>query len=154
MTQTPPLSPLQLKDHKFTNVRLKAIEGGTATAAPSLKTSILFETVPNTPNQWRLVLTLELASADPTKPFLYEADIQIQGTVEVNEGFPPEKKEQLAIVNGLSVLYSALREMLLNITARSANGAVTLPTLSFVKLVNDALKQRAEQAKAAAAATA
>ena len=38
---------------------------------------------------------------------LYEADMQVQGTVEVNEGFPLEKKEQLALVNGFSVLYSA-----------------------------------------------
>jgi preprotein translocase subunit SecB len=147
----PPLSPLQLKEHKFTNLRVKSIEGGSATAARSLKPSIWFEAVANTPNQWRLVLTLELTSADPAKPFVYEADFQVQGTVEVNDGFPPDKKEQLALVNGLSVLYSAAREMLLNITARSAYGAVNLPTLSFVKMVADALKQRAEQPAPAAA---
>ena len=138
----PPFSPLQLVEHKFTNLRVKSIEGGSATAAPSLKPSIWFEAVANT--QWRLVLTLELTSADPTKPFLYEADFQVQGTVEVKDGFPPDKKEQLAVVNGLSILYSAAREMLINITARSAYGAVNLPTLSFVKLVADAWKPRAE----------
>jgi len=140
----PPLSPLQLKEHKFTNLRVKSIEGGSGSASPSLKPSIWFEAVANIPNQWRLVLTLELTSADPAKPFLYEADIQVQGTVEVNDGFPADKKEQLALVNGLSVLYSAAREMLLNITARSAHGAVNLPTLSFVQLVAEALKQKAE----------
>ena len=140
-----PLSPTQLKDHRFTNVRVKVTEGGSPKAEPLLKPSIWFEPVPNTADQWRLVLTLQLTSASPAKPFPYEADIQIQGLVQIKDGLPPDRKEQLALVNGFSVLYSASREMLLNITARSACGTVTLPTLSFVALVTKARKQKADQ---------
>ena len=144
MTPATPLSPLQLKDHRFTHLRVTSIEGGSATAEPSLKPTIWYEPVPNTADQWKLVLTLQLASADPAKPYAYEAEIKIQGLVQVTDGFMQAKKEQLALVNGLSILYSAAREMLLNITSRSASGAVSLPTLSFVNLVAEAIKQRAQ----------
>jgi preprotein translocase subunit SecB len=150
----PPLSPLQLKEHHFTNIRVRSIDGGKADGASSFKPTIWFDHVPNSPNQWRIVLTIQCLNEDPAKPYLYEADIMVQGIVEVNEGFPEDKKEQLAIVNGLSILFSAVREMLLNITARSAYGGITLPTFSFVNLVGEALKQKAEQAKPTPAAPA
>jgi preprotein translocase subunit SecB len=136
-----PLSPTQLKDHRFTNIRVKAVEGGSPTAEPVLKPSIWFESVPNTSDQWRLVLTLHLTSANPVKPFPYEADLQLQGLVQSHDSLPEERKEQVSLVNGFSVMYSAAREMLLNITARSAYGAVTLPTLNFTSLVAKARKQ-------------
>src|SRR5438445_12648058 len=107
MTPAPPLSPLQLKDHRFTDLRVRSIEGGSPTAEPSLKPGIWYEAVPNNTNQWKLVLTLQLTSADPAKPYAYEAEIKIQGLVQVNDGFLQAKKEQLALVNGLSILYSA-----------------------------------------------
>jgi hypothetical protein len=61
----------------------------------------------------------------------------------------------LLVGAGFGVLRSAAREMLLNITARSARGAVTLPTLSFIALVTKARKQKADsQKKTSPAATA
>jgi preprotein translocase subunit SecB len=132
-----PLSPLQLKEHGFTAVRIQAMEKGSSAAEPSLTTGIWFEQVPTNANQWKLVLTLQLGSKDAAKPFAYEAEIKLQGLVQVSDGFLQEQKEQLALVNGFSILYSAAREMLLNITARSAYGAMTLPTISFVNLVKE-----------------
>lgn len=151
MTPATPLSPTQLKDHRFTAVTVKTIEGADPNAQPSLKPSIWFQPVPDSRDQWRLVLTLLLTSADPSKPFPYEAELQLQGLVQVTDGLAQERKEQLALVNGFSVLYSAAREMLLNITARSAYGAVTLPTLSFVSLVTKARKQKTENRRKAPA---
>ncbi len=147
-----PLSPTQLKDHRFTNIRVKAVEGGSPTAEPVLKPTIWFQPAPNTSDQWRLVLTLHLASANPAKPFPYEAELQLQGLVQIHDGLPEDRKEQLSLVNGFSVMYSAAREMLLNITARSAYGAVTLPTLNFTPLVSEARKQTAERQRKASRA--
>jgi preprotein translocase subunit SecB len=138
-----PLSPLQLKEHGFTTVRIQAVEGGSLKADPSLKPAIWFEQVAAKPNQWRLALTLQLGSQDPAKLFAYEAELKLQGLVEVADGFLQDRKEQLALVNGFSILYSAAREMLLNITARSVYGAVTLPTISFVSLVKEATQPKA-----------
>ena len=149
-----PLSPLQLKKHGFTTVRIQAVKGGSLKAAPLLKPTIRFKQEPTNANQWRLALTLQLGSQDNTKPFAYEAEIKLHGAVEIIDSFPPESKEQLALVNGFSILYAAAREMLLNVTSRSAYGPLTLPTLSFVQLVAEALKQKAEPPKTDAPAPA
>ena len=141
MSPSFPLSPLQLKQHGFINVHIQAVETGSTKAEPSLVPVIWHQQDPNNPNQWRLILTLKLGSADATKPFAYEAEIKLQGLVEVTDNRLQEQKELLALVNGFSVLYSAAREMLLNVTARSAHGAVTLPTVSFVSLVKGALQK-------------
>ena len=144
---TTPLSPLQLKNHQFTNLRIKCIQGGTGKVVPKLTPSIWYDQVAQAPNEWRIVLTLAITSEDPEKPFLYEADIEIQGTFEVSEAYPEEKKGQLALVNGLSLLYSASREIFLTITARSAYGLVNLPTLSFVKLAEEELAKKPARGK-------
>lgn len=133
---------MQLKEHGFTTVRIQAVDGGSPTAEPSLRPAIWFEQEPSSPNQWRLRLSLHLGSQDPAKPFAYEADIKLQGKVQVSDSFPQDRKEQLALVNGLSLLYSAAREMLLSITARSVYGALTLPTVSFVNLVKEATQPK------------
>jgi preprotein translocase subunit SecB len=137
---SPALSPLQMKDHRFTNLRVKSLEFGSTSAKPSLRPTIWFEPVPETTNQWRLILTVVIASADATKPYAYEAEVQLQGLVEALEALPEERRQQIALVNGFSILYSAAREMLLNITARSAHGSMALPTISFVSMVKQATK--------------
>jgi preprotein translocase subunit SecB len=86
-----------------------------------------------------------MKSTDAQKPFIYEADVAIQGVVEVQQNFPTERREQLAVVNGLSLLYSAIREMLLMMTARSGHGPMCVPTLSFIEIV--ANKNAQEKAK-------
>ena len=141
MSSEPTLSPLQIKEHRFTNLRVKAAEYGNVAAPTSLKPDIWFEPVANTPNQWKLVLTLLLTSADAARPYAYEVEIQIQGLVEAKDTLSPEKKEQIALVNGFSVLYSAAREMLINVTARSVYGPISLPTISFVDVVKKATQK-------------
>lgn len=147
MSSEPTLSFSQIKDHRFTNLRVKAMEYGNLGAPTSLKPDIWFEQVANTTNQWRLALTLILTSADPTKPYAYEVELQVQGLVEARETLTQEKKAQLALVNGFSILYSASREMLINVTSRSAHGAISLPTISFVEVVKKALQPEKEAPK-------
>ena len=140
-----PMSPLQLKRHCFTTIVLKAVERGSADAPALLSPDIRFERNPEAANQWRLSLSLKVRSGDDKKPFAYEAEVKVQGLVEVSDKFPEEKREQLAAINGFSILFSAAREMLLNLTARSLHGPLTLPTLNFTALV-DSHRKRAQQA--------
>jgi preprotein translocase subunit SecB len=101
-----------------------------------------------------LVLTLKIASADLSHPFLYDVDIRVQGIVEMLANMLEDRKEQLALVNGFSILYGAAREMLSTVSARCAHGGVGLPTLSFAELVAEARKQRPEGQPSAAASPA
>jgi preprotein translocase subunit SecB len=142
-----PLSPLQLKQHFFTVICLKAVPKPAKDGKPHLKPTVRCKADPTKPNHWRLNLYLKLESAVPEKPFPYEGEVEIQGLVEVSNKFAAGKREQLAKVNGMSLLYSAAREMLLNLTARSAHGALCLPTLNFQEVfAND---HKGEEQKAA-----
>lgn len=78
----------------------------------------------------------------------YTIDVATEGVVLVPNGAeklgPPE---DLAIVNGTSLLWSAIREQVLSLTARMRAGPVMLPTVHF----HDLKQQSAQQAAAAAA---
>lgn len=68
--------------------------------------------------------------------FPYDIDISILGVFDANE-LPAEKRDVLVLVNGASMLYSALREQLLTLTYRCIHGPVMLPSVHFGKLATD-----------------
>jgi preprotein translocase subunit SecB len=142
-----PISPLQLKGHAFTAISVRTSTNGSAENEPNLIPQVAFEADPGLPNHWRLGLEVRVCSAQAGKPFLYEIELAVQGLVEVHADFPAERRESLAVVNGLGLLYSSVREMVINLTARSASGALSLPTLNFVEIVAKATQERATAAK-------
>ena len=134
----PSLSPLQLKTHSFPVVSIRANPNGQATGACVAEQHVSCVPVPGSPNHWNLQLQLFLHSADPANPFFYESEIVAVGVVEIIGDVPTERREQIAAVNGLSLLYSACREMLLIITARSLFGPFSIPSLNFQKVLQEA----------------
>jgi len=52
------------------------------------------------------------------------------------------------LVNGSSMLYSAMREMLLTITQRCMHGPVMLPSVNFIRLEKDYQEEQSGRAKA------
>lgn len=69
----------------------------------------------------------------------YTIDIAVEGIVLVPNG--AEKlglPEDLAVVNGTSLLWSAVREQVLSLTARMRAGPVMLPTVHFHDLKSGA----------------
>jgi preprotein translocase subunit SecB len=135
-----PLSPLQLRNHFFTLFSIRPNPDGTVGAQQIIEPTVSFEKNPQAPSQWLLNLGIVVKRAKPEAPTLYEAQIEMFGLVEVLKEFPPDKAEQLAVVNGLSLLYSATREMFQTVTARCGHGPMSLPVLSFV----DVLANRAD----------
>lgn len=133
----PTKSPLELKRHLFTFVSVKANPAGKSDGPLHMDQNINFSRVPASSNQWNLELELKLTSENPDKPFFYEIQVQLVGTVEVDPQFPEDKKEQLAVANGLGILYGAAREMVINLTARSVYGPMLLPTASFTGVTKD-----------------
>jgi preprotein translocase subunit SecB len=140
-----PISPLQLQQHFFTLSSIRANPKGSSKAEMSLEPAISFQKRGEQSNEWTLGLRVVIRSAKPEAPFLYEIDIEIQGLVEVHNNFPAEKREQLAVINGLGMLYSAAREMILNVTARSVHGPMSLPTLNFVEIVSNLKGQQLQK---------
>lgn len=59
-----------------------------------------------------------------------------------DSALPADKREDLVLVNGSSMLYGVLREVLLGLTARCIQGPVMLPTVQFVQLAEQRAARR------------
>ncbi len=80
-----------------------------------------------------------------SKPSPYLVDIEAGGIIGVAKG--AEKLgdiEKIVLVNGTSMLWSAIREQVSNLTARMPLGIATLPTVHF----QDLRRQRVEDGAA------
>lgn len=61
----------------------------------------------------------------------YKVDIEISGNFAIIKKIEEEKREEMAIVNGCAILYSAIREQIMALTSRCLNGTLILPTVNF-----------------------
>jgi preprotein translocase subunit SecB len=68
---------------------------------------------------------------DEKKPAPYKIDISALGIIEIAEVIEPEKRRDLALVNGASLVYGAMRELVTTVTARCIPGPLVLPTTDF-----------------------
>lgn len=70
---------------------------------------------------------------DPTVKFSpYKLDVAADALILISKGAEKlDLPENLATVNGASLLWSAIREQVLNITSRMQAGPVMLPTVHF-----------------------
>ena len=92
-------------------------------------------------NQYGLHLKIS-AKRGESKAFPYDIEVDIFGVFDVG-ALADKDRIPLLLVNGASMLYGALREVLLNITYRCMHGPVMLPSVHFVQLEKDYLKNQA-----------
>ena len=71
--------------------------------------------------------------ADAKNPAPYHGSAEIVGIFTVDPAWSANKSEELARVNGASLLYGAVRETVLTLTSRATHGEFLLPTLSFIE---------------------
>lgn len=62
----------------------------------------------------------------------YDIDIDAAGVFSVNPSLPLAERQEFVLINGCSVLYGAIRDQILTLTARSARGPLLLPTVNFL----------------------
>lgn len=62
----------------------------------------------------------------------YNIDVEAAGLFEVNSKVNKNERAELIEVNGCAVLYGAIRDLVLNLTSRSAAGMLMLPTVNFL----------------------
>jgi len=76
-----------------------------------------------------LSVSIEMAEGKPAVP--YQIDVAALGFVEVSEVIEEAKRRDLALVNGGSLVYGAVRELVTTITGRCIAGPLVLPTADF-----------------------
>jgi preprotein translocase subunit SecB len=125
-------SPLALHRYFFTKIELLAHTNGDAN-----NVNILTGTVSvgqHEAQKDHFLVTLEVVlSAETGKPTQYTGRFEVHGYFSVLEGYPKDQHEILVNTNGPAVLYSAIREMVLNLTSRGPWPQVLLRVVTFLK---------------------
>lgn len=81
----------------------------------------------------RVMVDNQPQQAAPNRKYSpYLIDVDVRGMVMVPKGAEkPDFAEDLAAVNGASLLWSSVREQVAALTSRMVAGPVTLPTMNF-----------------------
>ena len=85
-------------------------------------------------------LRLQIANETGNK-IPYGVDLQTIGYFDLTSDISAEEREDIAKVNGASLLYGVLREVLFSLTARFPRGPLVLPSVNFFDLKKSARKQ-------------
>lgn len=124
-------SPLLLERHFFSKVHLDVHENGDPKVPNDLRCEMEVGQALENPKRFQVLLRLFLTSpAD--KVSAYTGEIHAVGLFRVDESWPEKKTDMLVQSNGSALLYSAIREMVSNLTARGPWPMVTLRTVTFI----------------------
>lgn len=143
------LSPLQLLEYAIDRVEIRAIDGfdnsrrdpllvmppegvrmGSEVGITVLQESEAF-------SDYGLKFTLTV-SAEPPATLPYEVCVAMVGSVRMHGEPDRDKRQTLALVNGVSLLCGAVRDVVASVTSRARYGQMLLPTLNFAKLAEQA----------------
>ena len=124
------LSPLQLKSHRFTQLHLEGIPKGIPDGDVEVTTTLGVGRHVTESREWRVDLKVTFEpKGGQNGP--YRGTSEIVGFFEILDGWPEKDCESLVAINGASLLYGAIREMVLMMSSRSSHGEFLLPTLRF-----------------------
>lgn len=143
------LSPLQLLEYTFDGVSVIPVEGYVADPAfspglvffpgklaMSADTGLALLDEKEKYSDFGVKLTLRVGPKEDSQA-PYNIQISVRGIVRMHltqlDGQAEERRVR-ALVNGASLLYGAVREMVSTITSRSAHGPLLLPSLNFQDL--------------------
>ena len=128
-------SPLQLETCFFTEIRV--ISDPEANEDDINRVNIAVHTEASkrdegAPRQWFVVVGVKITPKADAKPG-YVGEVEGVGMFHVHASWPDNQIERLVAINGASVVYGAIRELISNLTARGPWDMLILPTYSFVE---------------------
>jgi len=140
-------SPLQVLDLKFIKVRIEPREKprfdkpGQVFERHSFDNTSFVNTIEHSPANddpnspvLNFVVSLELElpnSGENPPPYIVEVKCVGYFNILKSISDDPVKRYDIAVVNGTSILYGALRELVSSVTSRAWYGPLILPTVSF-----------------------
>jgi preprotein translocase subunit SecB len=142
------LSPLQLLEFAFEEVTVRTVAGYEGKKQPpgfvsvpadlhvSAESSIalLAEHAKYSDFGLKLLLSVEPKEANSAP---YETTVGVRGTFrmhQMDDMKDGDERRKRALVNGISILYGLVRDMVCTVTSRSIHGQMLLPTLNFSSL--------------------
>lgn len=125
-------SPLQLERVFFAKVHIEAQQRFESGGHCNTRTTVELARDNNDVLRYVVRLRVELLSPEKgTPPYL--GQVEVVGIFKVASSISQQQREQLAGVNGASILYGSAREMVAGVTARGPWPMVMLGTMNFLK---------------------
>ena len=156
-------SPIQLKEMYFLGITVwpRLLEDDETDKQPEtpfdfngvrIGESIAAHTFKDQNDQLSYGITLRITIKNESgKKSPYTIDVEASGLFEIiNKNIPDEKREEMAIVNGCAILYSAIREQVMTLSSRCVRGTFMLPTVNFhdkIKVANSDAEQSEQPSK-------
>lgn len=145
------LSPLQLLEYTFDGISVMPVDGYVADPefspsqvffpgklAMSADTGLALLAEEASYSDFGIKLTLRVGPKED-KQAPYQIQITVRGVVRMHLKLATgqaEERRVRALVNGVSLLYGVVREMVSNITSRSTHGQLLLPSLNFADIAS------------------
>jgi len=146
-------SPLRLEHYNLQRVSLTPLPGAEPTqlggyanfgnARLGSKVTTGWLTLDDGEKRHTVELSLTGGPKEPGATFPYEFEISYIGIFDAR-ALPDDKRDDLVMVNGSSMLYGIARETLMGLTIRCELGAMMLPSVVFTELA----ERRAREAAA------
>jgi len=138
------LSPISLLEQEFLHVELTAIPSDEFGPGNIDVDREVYQDEDN-PKKWTVVLTVMIKGVEDKPSPAYIGGVTARGLYRVHENYTGDQKKLIRIT-GASMLYGAIREMVSYISARSPNGMISLPSVSFIEPTEKPKKVTAEKA--------
>jgi preprotein translocase subunit SecB len=124
-------SPLQLDLLCFTNV---SIQSNLTSDAEHINNHVgyISNVDPQNNRKWQVQVRVKMEGEGGKSP-MYAGTVECAAKFTVAQDWPEEMIEKLVVVNGVGLLYSAIREMICNITSRGPWPMLILPSESFLE---------------------
>lgn len=97
-------------------------------------------------DSWHVQLNVSFGG-DESEEANYRGQIEFEGVFVIHPGFPQDKVEELVKMNGGAILYGAVRELVLTLTARSKHGPFEMPTIDARMFLKPPMKKTRSKPK-------
>jgi preprotein translocase subunit SecB len=127
------ISPIQLSQAVFTDVQITAQEDAyNGPEGTVFNTQVQFGAKPISDDHrtWNVIVRVNMKPTNEKKP-TYLGTVECVGLFQVHPQLPKEQIERFVFVNGTSLLYGSIRELVSTITARGPWPMITLVSQSF-----------------------
>jgi len=137
-------SPLSLERHVFKRVEIVASDKPDPGAVNLLNVTLSCAQAQTDPSRFLIGLDLKLLPLpDSGKTPSYTGEVSIEGHFRITADIPADKQQVTAIANGAGILFGAIREMVIGITARGPWPPLMLATLNFIDMAKEMAAQSA-----------
>jgi preprotein translocase subunit SecB len=126
-------SPLLLDRYFFVKISLEANAKGDPKAAYNIEAKTDVSRDESQQRRYLVSLTVRLTPLGEAQPS-YLGEVVVIGYFQVQRDYPEERCDQLVAMNGSSMLYGAVREMVSNLSARGPWPMVMLAPMNFREL--------------------